>query len=81
VRCDRPLRFPEPHRTYWRRIAGGAGPVGAGRSARLLPFELCFVARRAAAVVIDLSRNDDTRIASKSYLQVTELEDRRVPAE
>ena len=48
---------------------------------QLLPFELCFVARRAAAVVIDLSRNDDTRIASKSYLQVTELEDRRVPAE
>jgi hypothetical protein len=36
---------------------------------RVLPFELCFVARRAAAVVIDLGRNDDTRIASKSIFR------------
>src|SRR6266487_4660202 len=51
---------------------------------RLLPFELRFLARRAAPErwVIDLGRNDDTLIAPQAYFQVRAPEDRLfVPAE
>lgn len=51
---------------------------------RLLPFELRFLARRAAPErwVIDLGRNDDTLIPPQGYFQVANQEDRLfIPAE
>jgi hypothetical protein len=51
---------------------------------RLLPFELRFLARRAAPErwVIDLGRNDDTLIGPQAYFHVAAPEDRLfIPAE
>src|SRR6266536_3398924 len=71
-------QFVRDARTQHLGLFEGADPL------RLLPFELRFLARRAAPErwVIDLGRNDDTLIAPQAYFQVAAPEDRLfVPAE